>query len=319
MTAEAKDLARLKKEGGRFVKTSSKLLKKHGERINPALRAQVEEALRDAEARLQGDDAEALDKALKELDERVEKHLGKHRKSTLREYTEAIGLAVVFALILRTFFVEAFIIPSASMEPTLQEGDRLFVNKLIYGIRLPFMTEHLVSFGGPGRGDVIVFVFPQDEARAHAETLPPHRRACIDPQSLVEKKDYIKRVAAVEGDRVQLISNVIHINGKALPTEAVKQDPQAEGYPYLNQQVEQNGDHTYTTQNYGNDANFGLTEEVIIKPGHVFVMGDNRDNSSDGRCWGQVPIENVKGKAMFIWLSTDGSGVHWDRIGKWID
>lgn len=316
---EAKELARLKKEGSRFVKQARKLHKKHGDKINPSFAASVEEALKNAEARLQGDDAETLQAALNTLDERVDKHLGKFRKSTTREYVEAIGFALLFALVLRAFFVEAFIIPSASMEPTLQEGDRLFVNKLIYGVRIPFMTQHLVSFSAPERGDVVVFIFPRDEARAHTEHLPPHRRGCVDPQSLIEEKDYIKRVVALPGDHVKLVSNVVHLNGSPIDTTPVRQDPQDEGYPYLNQQVEKNGDHIYTTQNYGNDANFGLTEDIVVKPGHVLVFGDNRDNSSDGRCWGQVPVENIKGKAMFIWLSSNAEGIQWDRIGKWVD
>lgn len=315
----ASEVKRLKKDGQRFVKQAQKLLKKHGGKINEALATQVRDAIAESEAALGGDDGERLSRALHRLDEVLEKNLGRYRKSTFREYLEAIGLAVAFALILRAFLVEAFIIPSASMEPTLQEGDRLFVNKFVYGIRIPMTTSKLIDFGPPDRGDVIVFVFPRDEAAEHTRNLPAHRRGCVDPGSLREEKDYIKRVVGLEGDHIKLVNNVIHLNGQPLATQPLAQTVGGHaGFPFHNQQVETNGEHTYTSQNFGNDANFGLEEDVVVKPGHVFVMGDNRDNSSDSRCWGQVPLENIKGKAMFIWLSTNGEGIHWDRIGMMI-
>ena len=138
------------------------------------------------------------------------------RKSAMREYAESIGMAVAVALVLRAFVVEAFIIPSASMDPTLLEGDRLFVNKGAYGVRLPFTTTRVVDFSQPERGDVVVFVFPREEARAHVETLPPMRRGCVDPASLREEKDYIKRVVAVAGDRVRIEGEEVLVNGERL-------------------------------------------------------------------------------------------------------
>ncbi len=316
----ASELKKLKKDGQRFVKQAHKLLKKHSKKVNPSLKKKVEVSIAEAEKALEGDDGESLTAALHNLDESLEKNLGRYRKSTLREYAEAIGLAIAFAFLLRAFLVEAFIIPSASMEPTLQEGDRLFVNKFVYGVRLPLTTTRVIDFGAPDRGDVVVFVFPREEAAAHTKDLPPHRRGCVDKASLVEEKDYIKRVVGLPTDRIKMINNVVHINGKPVPSHPVKQDPsKKKAYEFQNQQSETLGEHDFVSQNYGNDANFGLTEEVTVKEGHVFVMGDNRDNSSDSRCWGQVPIENIKGKAMFIWLSSDGDGIHWERIGQMIE
>lgn len=112
-------------------------------------------------------------------------------KSTFREYAEAIGMALLLALFIRTFIVQAFKIPSGSMIPTLQIGDHILVNKLSYGIRIPFWGHYLVHFGYPQRGDVVVFIFPEDRT-----------------------KDFIKRVIAVAGDTVEVRGKKVFINGK---------------------------------------------------------------------------------------------------------
>lgn len=115
----------------------------------------------------------------------------KKTKSTFREYAEAIGLALLLALFIRTFIVQAFKIPSGSMIPTLQIGDHILVNKLAYGIRIPFWGQYIVQFGKPQRGDVIVFVFPEDRS-----------------------KDFIKRVIGVGGDLVEIRDKRVYINGR---------------------------------------------------------------------------------------------------------
>lgn len=324
LTRKARELKALRRDGERFVKQARKMQKKHARKLGEEAARAVEEALQGAEAALSApveeDGGEALNAALEHLDKVMEARMGHLRKSVAREYAESIGLAVVFALLLRAFVVEAFIIPSASMVPTLQEGDRLFVNKGAYGVRVPFTTTRLVSFGAPAHGDVVVFVFPRAEAREHVKTLPPHQRGCVDPGSLRDEKDYIKRVVGLPGDTVKMINNRVYINGEALKTEVQRREASdRHGYPFLTRQVETHGEHVYQTQHYGRDANFAANREVKVKPGHVLVMGDNRDNSSDSRCWGQVPIQNIKGKAMFIWFSSDGEGIHWERMGKFID
>ena len=124
-------------------------------------------------------------------------------KSTFREYAEAILMALLLALFIRTFIVQAFKIPSGSMIPTLAIGDHILVNKLSYGIRMPFLEKYLVEFGTPARGDVIVFIYPEDRS-----------------------KDFIKRVIGVAGDTVEVRNKKVYINGKAVD------DPHAhfEGY-----------------------------------------------------------------------------------------
>ncbi|HYB19704.1 MAG TPA: signal peptidase I [Thermodesulfobacteriota bacterium] len=118
----------------------------------------------------------------------------KKKKSTLREYVEAIIVALVLALIIRTFVVQAFKIPSGSMEPTLEIGDHILVNKFIYGIKIPFTSINLFPWENPRRGNVIVFIYP------------------LEPE-----KDFIKRVIGVEGDTVRIVNKKLYINGVEVP------------------------------------------------------------------------------------------------------
>jgi signal peptidase I len=321
LTAQAvPDLKKLRKEAAQFHQQIAKLRQKHDKGLSEIARGAVDRALQKVEAALKGEDASALQDAVRALDAAVETYMAHLRKSAMREYAESIGMAVAVALVLRAFVVEAFIIPSASMDPTLLEGDRLFVNKGSYGVRLPFTTTRVVDFSQPERGDVVVFVFPREEARAHVETLPPMRRGCVDPASLREEKDYIKRVVGVPGDKVKVVNNQLFINEQAVPTQELGRSHTPYGLcPTLTQQRETHGEHIYTSQHCDTFANFGVEEQVVVKPDHVFVMGDNRDNSSDSRCWGQVPISNIKGKAMFIWLSTGPDGVRTERLGRAIE
>lgn len=132
-------------------------------------------------------------------------------KSTFREYAEAIGMALLLALFIRTFIVQAFKIPSGSMIPTLQIGDHILVNKLSYGIRIPFWEHYIVDFSRPQRGDVVVFIFPEDRT-----------------------KDFIKRVIGVGGDTVEIHGKKIYINGKQIDDPHAHfegDDPQTVGLP----------------------------------------------------------------------------------------
>jgi signal peptidase I len=189
------------------------------------------------------------------------------RKSVLREYVEAIVIAVILALFIRTFVVQAFKIPSGSMKPTLLVGDHILVNKFIYGIKIPFTDKTIINLGKPKREDVVVFKYPLDT-----------------------KKDYIKRVIGLPGDKIELANKQLHINGKVID------DPHA----------------SYSV--YGNLRNFG---PITVPAHHLFVMGDNRDESSDSRVWGFVPYAYLKGKAFLIYWSWDREhfGVRWSRIG----
>lgn len=190
------------------------------------------------------------------------------KKSLVREYAEALAIAFVLALVIKFFLFQAFSIPSGSMEKTLLIGDYLLVNKLRYGIRNPLDNKVMIPIGKPQRGDVVVFIFPQDPS-----------------------KDYIKRVIGLPGDTVQVTNKKVFINGKLYETpQAHYEDTLIIPAPRI--PVESARD------------NFG---PVVVPPKSYFVMGDNRDRSYDSRFWGFVPMDNLRGKAMIIYFSWAGN------------
>jgi signal peptidase I len=194
----------------------------------------------------------------------------KRRKSWYRELIEVIVISGTLALFLRTFVIQAFRIPSGSMEDTLLVGDFLLVNKFLYGAKVPFTDYRLPGLRDPVKGDIIVFSSPRDN--------PGH-----------SKVDYIKRCVAVEGDTVQLVNNVLYINGdKADDSHKV-----LKGLPRAS-------------------PNFG---PYVVPEGHVFMMGDNRNNSDDSRVWGPLDMDKIKGKAIVLYWSWD-SRKHLPRLGR---
>jgi signal peptidase I len=194
------------------------------------------------------------------------------RKSTVREYAEAIVFAVILTLIIRTFVIQAFRIPTGSMEETLLIGDFLFVNKFLYGAKVPFIDASLPAIRAPRRGDIIVFKFPQDT-----------------------KRDFIKRVIGTPGDTLQIIDKVVHINGVPQDEPYVKfTSPQIQPRSHIDRNIRPTG--------AGNRDNFG---PYVVPDHHYFMMGDNRDNSDDSRFWGPLNEDLIKGKALFIYWSWD--------------
>jgi len=199
-------------------------------------------------------------------------------KSSRRETIEAIVAALLLALLIRTFVVEAFKIPSGSMLPTLQIGDHLLVNKFLYGPRMeipftPISFGRLPGIRDPSPGDVIVFAYPEDPSQ-----------------------NFIKRIVATEGQRVQLRGRQLLIDGVAV------HDPNA----------------VYRSGGVMGPTEYAVREPVMVPPGHVFVLGDNRDASSDSRKWGFVPVANIKGRAFIMYWSfatEPERWVRWERLG----
>ena len=196
-------------------------------------------------------------------------------KSKLREYAEAIIIAILIALFIRTFIIQAFKIPSGSMKPTFEIGDHILVSKFIYGIKIPFFRNTLIPVGDPQRGDIVVFIYPEDRS-----------------------KDFIKRVIGVSGDTIEIRNKKIYLNGLPMnDTHGIYSD-----------------DFIIPGSIQPRD-NFG---PVTVRPGSIFVMGDNRDQSYDSRFWGFVNLKDVMGKAFIIYWSWDNENhsVRWNRFGQ---
>ena len=217
------------------------------------------------------------------------------KESTLVEYCKSFFPVILAVLLIRSFLVEPFRIPSNSMMPTLLTGDFILVNKYAYGIRLPVLNNKVVEMGEPERGDVVVFRYPKDPS-----------------------VDYIKRVVGLPGDRVGYYNKIIYIN-----SEPVGQVP-AGVYIGVGSGISMSGASERQEQ-LGEVLHDilvmprtpGLEGEYVVGEDEYFVMGDNRDNSNDSRYWGPVPESNLVGKAFRVWMNWDGAngGVDWDRIG----
>lgn len=240
-------------------------------------------------------DAEQFQAHFVEASEMSADRLAPWRKGELREYAESISVAIIVALLLRAIVFEAFKIPSGSMLPTLQIGDHIFVSKFAYGPKLPLVDQRVMADMPPRRGDVIVFEFP-DLNEEH------------------ERQDYIKRVVAIPGDVLEADSGHPIINGWRVPNCRVGHYNFGEQRGFGRKSgelfVEYLEDTAYLAL-YRDGVSPGRRQGPYhVAPGEVWVMGDNRNNSLDSRAWANrnggtgagVPYENIKGRAMIVWL-----------------
>jgi len=288
-----------------LLEEAESILDKHKDAIKRDLSAKEREKLRvDLDALEEAMEREPFDEeifvdALVKADGEVDVRLGRWRKSEVREYAESILVAIAVAMALRAFVVEAFKIPSGSMIPTLQVGDHIFVNKFTYGPAIPYTHKRLWSHMPPERGDVMVFAYPE-----HPD------------------QDFIKRVIAIPGDRLEARGGHPIINGWEVPS------CYAGPYSYIESQdstrhegelfVEFLEDEAFLTLYDRQSPQTDYQGPFYAKPGEVWVMGDNRNNSHDSRVWwggqgGGVPYENIKGRALFVWLSVADT-MDWSRI-----
>jgi signal peptidase I len=220
----------------------------------------------------------------------------------------SLAFALLAALSIRWGVAEAYEIPSGSMQPTLLINDRIFINKLVYGLRVPFSSTWLSEFQDPKRGEVIVFKDPRDPSI-----------------------NMIKRVIGLPGDQIEYRDDELYINGQKIDSKPLEE---GDLHWLRDQDLEQPlGDHKHSTELLGDTPhtvlhNGGRNEmdisQFTVPPRSFFMMGDHRDNSSDSRVWGFVPRENILGRAMFVWLSCGDTAiaglgcnpttVRWDRF-----
>jgi len=208
----------------------------------------------------------------------------KTKKSWYREWAEALIVAVVLALIIRTFLFQAFKIPSGSMLDTLLIGDHLLVNKFIYGTQLPFNDSRFLAVREPERGDVIVFEFPDDEGKSY-----------------FKRRDFIKRIVGIPGDVIEVKNKQVFVNGQPfILDQEIHKDPE-------------------TIPAVAGPRDFA--GPIKVPEESYFVMGDNRDFSYDSRFWGFVPMSKVKGLAFIKYWSWDSQEnlPRWERIGRLIN
>jgi signal peptidase I len=287
-----------------LIDEATRLMEGPGKDLAKKHKETVRDALGDLESAMETRPFEegAFSEALLRAEEVVDGKLGAWRKSELREYLESIGIAVAIAVAARQFAAEAFKIPSGSMIPTLQVGDHIFVNKLVYGPTLPFTRSRIYTRMPPERGDVMVFQFPE-----HPE------------------QDFIKRVIAIPGDVLEARNGHPWLNGWEVPSCFVGVYSYAEPETQTRHQgdlyVEFLEDEAYLTLYDHTAGAFPETQGPFkVAEGEVWVMGDNRHNSHDSRMWfggqgGGVPFANIKGRAAFVWLSMGDKGIQWGRFG----
>ncbi|GAB2196189.1 signal peptidase I [Sessilibacter sp. MAH4] len=204
------------------------------------------------------------------------------KEPVLIEYSKSFFPVLALVFVLRSFLYEPFQIPSESMVPTLEVGDFILVNKYTYGIRMPVFRNKLISINEPKRGDVMVFFKPGEQVY------------------------YIKRVIGLPGDKIAMKNNVLYVNGKRQALEFVETTSD-EHFDYRVYEENLEG-FAHKMRNISSGRIAFQDREWTVEEGHYFMMGDNRDNSSDSRVWGTVPAENIVGKAEYIWM-------HWESFG----
>ena len=209
-----------------------------------------------------------------------------NRESVPVEYAKSFFPILFAVLVLRSFLFEPFQIPTGSMIPTLNIGDFIVVNKFSYGLRLPVTGTKIIPVGEPKRGDVMVFI-------------PPH-----DPNY------FIKRVIGLPGEHVRYADNTIYINGEPLPQEELDLIREL-GVQHSRETVGGITHDIYTaaSQRFPRVYDWLPPEGAVIPEGHYFMMGDNRDNSSDSRYWGPVSEDRIVGKAVAVWMHKE-QGLH---------
>lgn len=212
------------------------------------------------------------------------------------EYSKSFFPVLLIVLVVRSFIVEPFRIPSSSMMPSLLIGDFILVNKFSYGVHLPVINTKIIEVGKPERGDVMVFRYPNKPSL-----------------------DYIKRVVGLPGDKIGYFNKTLFVNGKKVEQiELGKYQAIGAGINMDQSQLRQEQLPSKAHDILIMPERPSIEGEAVVPAGHYFMMGDNRDNSNDSRYWGTVPEANIVGKAFMIWMNWDG-GIDFKRLGSTIN
>ena len=219
----------------------------------------------------------------------------KQNPNKIIEYARSFFPVFFIVLLLRSFLVEPFRIPSGSLEPTLLVGDFVAVNKFAYGLRLPVLEKKVIPISDPKTGQIAVFRWPPE------------------PRS-----DYIKRVIGTPGDKISYHNKVLTVNGKEAKQTFVEYTmDESSGRPVAKYQEDLNG----VVHNIFVRPDLPAVDyDVVVPEGNYFMMGDNRDDSADSRFWGFVPNNYLRGRAFLVWMSWNGKtdSVRWSKIGSLI-
>ncbi|OGT22246.1 MAG: signal peptidase I [Gammaproteobacteria bacterium RIFCSPHIGHO2_02_FULL_42_13] len=226
------------------------------------------------------------------------KEIGKKEPGYV-DYSRSFFPILLAVLVIRSFIIQPFTVPTGSLEPTVQPGDFLAVNQFAYGLRLPVINKKIVSISNPKRGDIVVFEFPADT-----------------------RVDFVKRVVGLPGDHLVYKNKTLYINGQEMKQTGVGKgidyEPPTMTFPVTIMQENLEGvAHNIQINPAKKDS---YVYDIMVPKGQYFMMGDNRDGSEDSRFWGFVPERDLIGKAFFIWMSWDKQKhwVRWSRIGTWI-
>lgn len=224
------------------------------------------------------------------------------RSAAIREQITTLVLAVAIAMSIRAMVIEPFRIPSGSMFPTLLIGDHLFVNKFIYGAKIPFTDYRLPAVREPQRGDVVVFEVARVAERGGTGGIIPADRRPDAP-----REDFVKRIVGLPGDRIEVRNDKLYINHKPVAGVALGQTFEDDQGIELDQYAESLG--TCLHGILDDPGKNGLSRTpLVVEPGRYFMMGDNRDNSNDSRAWGTVRLDEFKGPAFIIYWSWNSAG-----------
>lgn len=217
------------------------------------------------------------------------------------EQVSTLLLAVVIALTIRLFLIEPFRIPSESMLPTLLIGDHLFVNKFVYGAKIPFTDYRLPGLRDPQRGDVVVFAVAREDDRLNSRIHPADERPDLP------EDDFVKRIVGLPGDRIEVRRNRVYINDRLVErvdTQGTFVD--GDGHRLEIQREHLDGCEHAVLDNPHSPGQ--RRAPMVVPPGRYFMMGDNRDHSNDSRVWGTVRLEEIQGPAFVLYWSWDVNG-----------